>query len=117
MISVQLLGYILLGCWVQAIAVHASEHFNEDLLIRPLRDGKVASTFSFTTVLEGATPRNPQSLGGDDTCTWAGISEDGLKLTVISPTLHSVSASFGTSSARIRDNRITSLFERWKMGL
>lgn len=46
-----------------------------------------------------------------------GISEDGLKLTVISPTLHSVSASFGTSSARIRDNRITSLFERWKMGL
>jgi len=29
--------------------VRAAEHFEENLIIRPLRDGRVASRFSFTT--------------------------------------------------------------------
>ena len=46
-----------------------SEHFEEDLVIRPLKDGRVAARFSFTTTLENTSPRNPESLGGDDDCT------------------------------------------------
>ncbi|EGN97089.1 hypothetical protein SERLA73DRAFT_56706 [Serpula lacrymans var. lacrymans S7.3] len=42
------------------------ERFDEDLHIRPLRDGKVASTFSFTTLLQDASPRDPLSLAYDD---------------------------------------------------
>lgn len=71
MVSVRLLSFILTGCLLHTVAVYAKESFNENLLIRPLRDGKVASTFSFTTLLEGASPRNPQSLGGEDICTWS----------------------------------------------
>jgi phosphatidylinositol glycan class T len=46
------------------------EQFDESLTIRPLRDGKVASTFSFKTLLKD-TPRNPESLDGEDDCTWS----------------------------------------------
>ncbi|KAJ7747141.1 Gpi16 subunit GPI transamidase component [Mycena maculata] len=45
----------------------ASETFEEELTIRALPDGKVASRFSFSTLLEGATPRNPQNLSAEDT--------------------------------------------------
>ncbi|KDQ26147.1 hypothetical protein PLEOSDRAFT_1078384 [Pleurotus ostreatus PC15] len=44
----------------------SGEEFSEELQIRPLRDGRVASTFSFRTFLHGATPRSPESLGSDD---------------------------------------------------
>lgn len=43
-----------------------SEHFEEDLVIRPLKDGRVGARFSFTTTLEETSPRNPETLGGDD---------------------------------------------------
>ncbi|GBE90200.1 GPI transamidase component PIG-T homolog [Sparassis crispa] len=43
-----------------------SERFDEELTLRPLRDGKLAARFSFTTLLKGATPRNPESLASDD---------------------------------------------------
>ncbi|PCH40448.1 Gpi16 subunit GPI transamidase component [Wolfiporia cocos MD-104 SS10] len=46
--------------------VLATELFEEGLNLRPLRDGKVAAHFSFTTLLKGATLRDPQSLASDD---------------------------------------------------
>lgn len=50
-------------------AAAAEEEFREDLTLRPLPDGKVAAHFSFSTLLRGAVPRAPNSLGTDDTCT------------------------------------------------
>jgi phosphatidylinositol glycan class T len=44
------------------------EEFREELTVRPLPDGKVAAHFSFSTLLRGAVPRAPSSLGTDDTC-------------------------------------------------
>ncbi|KAK2464580.1 hypothetical protein APHAL10511_003369 [Amanita phalloides] len=43
-----------------------AEQFDEELLIKPLRDGRVATTFAFTTLLEGASPRDPHTLDLDD---------------------------------------------------
>ncbi|KAJ6579120.1 Gpi16 subunit GPI transamidase component [Mycena vulgaris] len=42
------------------------ETFDEQLTVRALRDGKIVSTFSFSTVLEGATPKNPRNLTTED---------------------------------------------------
>ncbi|KAJ7686941.1 Gpi16 subunit GPI transamidase component [Mycena rosella] len=47
----------------------SSETFDEELTVRAMRDGKVASRFSFSTLLEGATPRNPQNLSTEDDST------------------------------------------------
>jgi hypothetical protein len=49
-------------------AAAAEEELREDLTLRPLPDGKVAAHFSFSTLLRGAVPRAPSSLGTDDTC-------------------------------------------------
>jgi phosphatidylinositol glycan class T len=53
-----------------------SEHFEEDLVIRPLKDGRISARFSFTTTLENKSPRNPELLGEDDDCmyerSWVG---------------------------------------------
>jgi phosphatidylinositol glycan class T len=48
-----------------ALGASPSEHFSEVLKIRPLRDGKVVSTFLFTSDLRGA-PRDPASLAFED---------------------------------------------------
>jgi hypothetical protein len=40
----------------------AGERYYEDLVIQPLRDGRVISTFTFTTLLEGVSPRDPWDL-------------------------------------------------------
>ena len=64
----------LRGCWKTCflVALHLvaasaqGEVFEEDLTLRPLRDGKLEARFSFTTLLKGATPRDPQSLEHDD---------------------------------------------------
>ncbi|KAF9239792.1 GPI transamidase component PIG-T [Melanogaster broomeanus] len=40
----------------------SGEQYYEDLIIRPLPDGRVGSTFTFTTLLEGASPRDPWDL-------------------------------------------------------
>lgn len=47
-----------------------SEHFEEDLVIRPLKDGRIGARFSFTTTIENTSPRDPESLGKDDECTY-----------------------------------------------
>ncbi|KII90535.1 hypothetical protein PLICRDRAFT_39104 [Plicaturopsis crispa FD-325 SS-3] len=44
----------------------AVELFDEELKLRPLRDGKVAARFSFTTNLAGVAPRDPRNLGSED---------------------------------------------------
>lgn len=46
----------------------AEEYFDEKLTVTSLKDGKVASTLSFNTVLKNATPRNPANLQEDDEC-------------------------------------------------
>ncbi|KAF8223922.1 Gpi16 subunit, GPI transamidase component [Tricholoma matsutake] len=45
---------------------HTREYFSEQLTMKSLRDGKVASRFSFKTTLQDASPRDPQTLGADD---------------------------------------------------
>ncbi|KAG6836173.1 hypothetical protein H0H93_010654 [Arthromyces matolae] len=42
------------------------EPFDEHLTLESLRDGKVFSKFSFTTLLKGVSPRDPRSLGNED---------------------------------------------------
>ncbi|KAE9400530.1 Gpi16 subunit, GPI transamidase component [Gymnopus androsaceus JB14] len=42
------------------------EEFQEQLSFKSLRDGRVASTFSFKTLLKDATPRDPQTLALDN---------------------------------------------------
>lgn len=60
---------VLLAVWtVYADPVVKSEHFEEDLVIRPLKDGRIGARFSFTTTLEDTSPRNPETLGRDDDC-------------------------------------------------
>ncbi|KAJ7590211.1 GPI transamidase component PIG-T [Mycena floridula] len=55
--------YLVLSLCLPALGY---ERFDEELFIRPLHDGRVASRFSFKTLLKDATPRNPKSLAGDD---------------------------------------------------
>jgi hypothetical protein len=59
---------LLIGA-LMAVKAAAGEEFREELTLRPLPDGKVAAHFSFSTLLRGAVPRVPSSLGTDDTCT------------------------------------------------
>jgi hypothetical protein len=42
------------------------ESFDEDLMLRPLRDGRVLSRFAFTTLLHSAEPRDPSTLEEED---------------------------------------------------
>lgn len=54
---------LLVWLCTPSLALYRGENYREDLRIRPLRDGRVSTTFSFVTVLEGAVPRNPKALG------------------------------------------------------
>ncbi|THG96086.1 hypothetical protein EW026_g5685 [Hermanssonia centrifuga] len=47
-------------------AENISEHFQEELILRPERDGKVTARFAFTTLLNEASPKDPASLGTED---------------------------------------------------
>ncbi|KAF7327835.1 GPI transamidase component GPI16 [Mycena kentingensis (nom. inval.)] len=49
-----------------AALVSQSESFNEELTIRSLPDGRVASRFAFSTILAGATPRSPHNQSTED---------------------------------------------------
>ena len=59
---------LLIGAVMVVKATIAEEEFREELTLRPLPDGKLAAHFSFSTLLRGAVPRAPNSLGTDDTC-------------------------------------------------
>lgn len=49
-----------------SLVLGQNEEFHEELTLRPLRDGRLASRFSFTTLLQGATPRDPETLSMED---------------------------------------------------
>ena len=58
-----------LGLWTTlCLAAVPHEQFHESLIIRPLRDGRVASQLSFSTLIKDAAPRNPETLGLEDDC-------------------------------------------------
>jgi phosphatidylinositol glycan class T len=63
--------FLLLAYHLAVGFVHASplEQFDEELNVRTLEDGKVATHFSFRTLLRGATPRHPATLDVSDICT------------------------------------------------
>ncbi|EIW78363.1 Gpi16 subunit GPI transamidase component [Coniophora puteana RWD-64-598 SS2] len=46
-----------------AAPIQARETFDESLTLRPLPDGRVSAAFEFKTVVRGARPREPGSLG------------------------------------------------------
>lgn len=52
----------------------ATEQFDELLTIRTLQDGRVASKFTFTTLLKDALPRDPGTLHASDDCEWPFLS-------------------------------------------
>ena len=66
-----LLALHIVGTWAY------SEQFDEDLTLRPLRDGKLSARFQFNTLLRVSHPRDPQKLHVDDEGTPAS-SHDGL---------------------------------------
>jgi phosphatidylinositol glycan class T len=66
MSSMLSLIFLLSGSFVAVAA--AAEEYREELTLRPLVDGKLSAHFSFSTVLPGAVPRDPSSLGTDDIC-------------------------------------------------
>ncbi|KAH8082457.1 Gpi16 subunit GPI transamidase component [Cristinia sonorae] len=53
-------------CSTQTLGKVFDETFQETLTLRPLSDGRLLSAFSFTTVLKGATPRDPGTLEVED---------------------------------------------------
>ena len=72
------------------------EQYHEDLAIRPLTDGKVVTAFTFTTLLGGASPRDPrdsESSGGHTSPVLAHIMlTNGRPKPSITPSFHSLSA-------------------------
>jgi len=61
--------WLLLVAWTVTGNPEAeSEQFKEDLVMRPLKDGRISARFSFTTTLGDTSPRNPESLDRDDDC-------------------------------------------------
>ncbi|KAI0812301.1 Gpi16 subunit GPI transamidase component [Irpex lacteus] len=64
MFSALIYSFLLLGAHV--FAVHAQELFQEQLTLRPHRDGTVLGHFAFQTILKGAAPRNPEATHVED---------------------------------------------------
>lgn len=62
------LGLLLSLCTTYTLGKIFDEDFHESLVLRPLHDGRVLSSFAFTTLLHGATPRDPETLGAEDDC-------------------------------------------------
>ena len=52
--------------FANAAADIVGESFKEELVLRPERDGRVVSSFAFTTLLSGVHPRDPGSLEVED---------------------------------------------------
>ena len=59
---------VALASGTKCLASHTHEEdYSEAPTLRPLRDGKLAASFVFTTSLHDVIPRTPNSLGEDDT--------------------------------------------------
>lgn len=68
MLDFRILCYFLAWASWFSLSSVAVEQFNEELLIVPLQDGRILSRFSFQTLLKGASPRDPRTLGIEDQC-------------------------------------------------
>ncbi|KAJ7686949.1 Gpi16 subunit, GPI transamidase component-domain-containing protein [Mycena rosella] len=82
----------------------SSETFDEELTVRAMRDGKVASRFSFSTLLEGATPRNPQNLSTED---------DSQHYTLFPLTLGQILREYAVTELHLTLNAGKWDYERW----
>jgi len=93
------------------------EQFDEELVVKSFQDGRVASTFTFKTLLTDASPRDPRTLAlEDDECTSHYLVHAGQRiLTLNSPALYSISAHAGSTTPTVRYYRIASYPERWKV--
>ena len=99
----------------------AEEEYREELTLRPLVDGKVAAHFSFSTLLHGAVPRAPSTLGTDDICMpCITPSLHPYFLTaecLSSPALQHLSPGARPDSPRARYSRVPPDDELGEMGL
>ncbi|KAJ7086216.1 GPI transamidase component PIG-T [Mycena epipterygia] len=82
----------------------SSETFEEELSVRGLRDGKVASRFSFSTLLEGASPRNPQNLA---------IEDDSQHYTLFPLALGQILRTYAVTEMHLTLNAGKWNYERW----
>ncbi|TFL02112.1 GPI transamidase component PIG-T [Pterulicium gracile] len=57
---------LILSLITPAWTTTPTEQFYEELSFRNLKDGRVATRFSFKTVLNGSVPRDPSTLGQED---------------------------------------------------
>ncbi|KAF9045933.1 Gpi16 subunit GPI transamidase component [Hymenopellis radicata] len=48
--------------WIASLILAIAEEFSENVSLRTLPDGRVATTFTFTTLLNDASPRDPRTL-------------------------------------------------------
>ena len=91
----------------------------KDFACTVLQDGKVASKFTFTTLLEGASPRDPRTLDTGDECAWLFLSCL-IKIWIMawfSSTLHRVPSGFGSDLTRVCCIGTSSYTQCWKLGL
>ncbi|KAI0093428.1 GPI transamidase component PIG-T [Irpex rosettiformis] len=65
MFSALIYSFLFLSAHV--FSIHAQEFFQEQLTLRPHRDGTVLGHFAFTTLLKSATPREPETIRIEDT--------------------------------------------------
>jgi hypothetical protein len=115
-ISMLALCLFILSFYVRGISA-LSEQFHESLSIRPLRDGKVITKFSFTSGLMAA-PRNPESLDQDDRCEFVSYEACHIltELTY-STALHRFPSSIRSNTPGVRSYRTPSHIECWKVEL
>lgn len=85
------------------------ERYEESLNLTSLRDGRVLVSFDFRTVLRGAVPRDPRTLGGQDACAcsdyWAQYSL--ILIAQHSPALPLIPTCAWPDPARARRRRAT----------
>ncbi|KAJ7227057.1 Gpi16 subunit GPI transamidase component [Mycena pura] len=82
----------------------SSETFEEELTVQTLRDGKVATRFSFSTVLGGATPRNPHNLS---------IEDDSQHYTLFPLTLGQILREYAVTELHLTLNAGKWNYDRW----
>lgn len=96
--SVLVMSLFVVSAVSDVIPTVPQERYDEYLTIRPLTDGKVVTAFAFTTLLGGASPRDPrdsESSGGHTSlvCSHAVLTAiDPLPKPSITRSFHSLSA-------------------------
>ena len=60
------LGLLAVHSFAVAEASVFGETFHEELVVDPKCDGRVALNFAFATMVNGAYPRDPNTLGKED---------------------------------------------------